>query len=461
MSHRLAKGWRFALGLSGIAGVTLICSLISGINATTVGFAYLLLVLAIATVWGLAEAVAASVAAMLCYNYFFLPPIGQFSIADPENWIALFAFLVTALVASHLSDRAKQQALEAQRRQKETEQLYALSRAILLTDASKPIGSQVAQQISNIFGATGVVLFDAQTGTAFQGGPEELDDSTVKESSWPIHLGGHPIGALAVRGLETSDAAVQALLNLVAIAIERVRTEHATNRAEAARQSEEFKSTLLDAVAHEFKTPLTSIKAASTALLADAATFTPETNEMLSVIDEEADRLTSLVTEAVRMSQIDAGKVRLERVTIPAQVLLDAATSTFESRAEGRIQTTAPSAEQVYVDRDMMLLALRQLIDNALKYAPPSTPIRVWADRRANQVVLHVADQGPGIPESERERVFEKFYRQDKARGKVPGSGLGLHIAREIARMHGGDLRVEPTAANEFCLSLPRSAEVK
>jgi two-component system sensor histidine kinase KdpD len=472
--------WRIVFALFGVGGVTLACSAIAGVNATTVGFAYLLLVLAIAATWGLTEAVIASVASMLCYNYFFLPPTGQFTIADPANWIALFAFLVTALVASHLSNRAKQQANEAKHRQRETEQLYALSRAILLTGATQTIGSQAARHISQIFGSTGVVLFDAETGSAFQGGPAELrglEDSLkqtvlqgihhyAKDNSvdiWPISLGGHSIGALAVQGLHTSDGAVQALLNLVAIAIERVRMENVANRAEAARQSEEFKSTLLDAVAHEFKTPLTSIKAASTALLEDPHLLTPEANELLTVIDEETDRLNSLVTEAVRMSQIDAGKVRLERAALSMAAILDPAISSFGSRGDGRIERIeAPASQQIYADREMIILALRQLIDNALKYAPVSTPIRVWTDRRDERVLIHVADQGPGIPEQDHERIFDKFYRRQKVRDKVPGSGLGLHIAREIARMHGGDLWVErsETGGSEFCLALPQAAEV-
>jgi two-component system, OmpR family, sensor histidine kinase KdpD len=474
----VAQG-RVVLALFGVAGVTLACLAIAGINATTVGFAFLLLVLAIAASWGLTEAVGASVAAMLCYNYFFLPPTGQFTIADPANWIALFAFLVTALVASHLSNRAKQQANEAKHRQMETEQLYALSRAILLTDATQPIGSQAARHISQIFGATGVVLFDVETSGAFQGGPAELHGledrlkqtvlqgthHSVKDTDvdiWPISLGGHSIGALAVQGLHTSDGAVQALLNLVAIAIERVRTESVANRAEAARQSEEFKSTLLDAVAHEFKTPLTSIKAASTALLEETQRLTPEAKELLTVIDEETDRLNSLVTEAVGMSQIDAGKVRLERAGLSMNAILDPAIATFGNRSDGLIETTETSgSEQIYADREMIILALRQLIDNALKYAPLSTPIRVWTDRRDERVLIHVADQGPGIPEQDQERIFDKFYRRQKVRDKVPGSGLGLHIAREIARMHGGDLWVEKSAAGgtEFCLALPRFAE--
>lgn len=478
MTRLSTVGWRIPVALGGVAATTFICSAIGGANATTVGFAYLLLVLAIAAFWGLTEAITASVAAMLCYNYFFLPPVGGFTIADPENWIALFAFLVTALVASHLSDRAKQQTLEAKQRQLETEQLYALSRAILLTDATEPIGSLAAQHISRIFGAAGVLLFDAQTGNSFQGGPVELVglDASLKQAVlqgthhfgkekrvdiWPISLGGLSIGALAVQGLQTSDGAVQALLNLVAIAIERVRTENAANRAEAARQSEEFKSTLLDAVAHEFKTPLTSIKAAATALLADQRQSSPETHELLSVIDEETDRLNSLVTEAVRLSQIDAGKVRLERSALAMEDLLEPAISSFGSRADGRIERLATSTGRIHVDREMMLLALRQLIDNALKYAPPASPIRVWADGRDDRMVIHVADHGPGIPEPDRERIFEKFYRRQKIRDKVPGSGLGLHIAREIARMHGGDLWVDAseTGGSEFCLAVPKLLE--
>lgn len=472
--------WRVAVVLGGVAGITLLGPAIGGVNATTAGFAYLLLVLATAAYSGLTEAIVACVAGVVCYNYFFLPPIGRLTIAEPENWVALFAFLVTALVASHLSDRAMQQAKEAKHRQMETEQMYALSRAILLTDATQDVGAQAARQISQIFGATGVVLLDSQTGNLSQAGPSELQGlgdilkQTVIQGThhsdkdraveiWPISLGGHPIGALAVQGLDCSDGAVQALLNLVAIAMERVRTQNATTRAEAARQSEEFKSTLLDAVAHEFKTPLTSIKAASTTLLGNLETLTPEATEMLTVIDEETDRLSSLVTEAVRMSQIDAGKVRLERSPYAVEALVDPAVSSFGSRGEGRIERAAPvQGPAIFADREMVILALRQLLDNALKYAPHSAPIRVWAEDRGERVLIHVADSGPGIGDQDRERIFDKFYRRSNVRDKVPGSGLGLHIAREIARMHGGDLWVErsETGGAEFCLALPRVAGV-
>jgi two-component system sensor histidine kinase KdpD len=470
-----------AYALATIAATTLLCSRVFSVNATTAGFAYLLGVLAIATAWGLIEAIVASVAAMLCFNFFFLPPIGQFTIADPQNWVALFAFLATALIASHISDRERKQALEAKARQKETEQLYALSRIILMTDPAQSIGFQSAQHIAEIFDCPGVALYDAKSGEVFRGGAEDLPEvesklkqvvmqsGNLQDSAGhvvvaPIILGGKPIGSLALKGLSLSDGALRALLNLVAIALERVRTEEAANRAEAARQSEEFKSTLLDAIAHEFKTPLTSIKAASTSMLsesgeADSSALSPQFHELATIIDEETDRLSLLVTEAVRMSQIDAGKVRLERELLDVADLLRRVLTHFESKAEGRelkLQVDE-GLPPVYVDKDLISLALRQLIDNALKYSPPGSPISVTAGLKDKRVIIRVKDRGPGIPERERERVFDKFYRRQTTKTHVPGTGLGLYIAREIARAHGGDVWVEgePGSGSEFCVALP------
>ncbi len=476
--HRLTvSSIRAGVATLGVAAITLICSRILTVNAATTGFSYLLLILAVATVWGLLEAIAASVVAMLCYNFFSLPPLGHFTIADPQNWAALFTFLVTALVASHLSDRAKNQTLEAKRRQRETEQLYALSRAILLTDATQPVGSQAAQHIAHIFAAGAVALYDSTSGSTFGGGVDELPgvESVLKQVvlhgaphhdpatsvyAWPIALGGRPIGALAATGIHLSDSAVQALLNLVAIALERVRAEVVTNKAEVARQSEEFKSTLLGAIAHEFKTPLTSIKVASTSLLAEGGALSAEHREMLSIIDEETDRMSMLVTEAVKMAQIDAGKVKLERSAIDIETLLQSAVSSFSGRGDVRIHEIdcADGIPEVLVDPEMVSLALRQLIDNALKYSPPPSPILLSAGAEPGRVVIRIIDQGPGIPERDRERIFEKFYRRASVREKVPGSGLGLHIAREIIRAHGGDLWVEegPSGGSHFCLALPR-----
>jgi two-component system sensor histidine kinase KdpD len=270
-------------------------------------------------------------------------------------------------------------------------------------------------------------------------------------------MGGHAIGALALQGIAFSDGALQALLNLVAIAWERVRTEEAANRADAARQSEEFKSTLLDAIAHEFKTPLTSIKAASTSILTDSRPLSPHTQEFATIIDEEADRLNSLVTEAVRMSQIEAGKVQLERQKIVPGELVQRVVAQFAARSDGRLlrYSAGPDLQHIAVDPELISLALRQLVDNAMKYSPAGSPVEISAAQSDGNLEIRIADQGPGIPEKERERVFERFYRRQNVKDRVPGTGLGLHIARVILRAHGGDVEISSGPGCVFCITIP------
>jgi len=464
------------MSLALIAAATFICYVVIPANATTAGFLFLVGILVIAATWGLTEALLASGAALLCFNFFFLPPVGHLAIADPQNWVALFTFLATALIASHLSDRARKQAQEAKRRQEETERLYELSRVILLTGTAGHISFQVAQNLARIFECRSVAIYDPETATVSYGGREQLPgiEARLKQvltdpdpSQDPasdvlvaaIAGSGGALGSLAMAGISLSDNAMQALLKLVAIALEGVRTQQAATRAEAARQSEEFKSTLLDAIAHEFKTPLTSIKAASTSILHDVPGITPQVRELTSIIDEEASRLNLLVTDAVRMAQMDASKIHLERQPVAVAEFVGRVLEDFRPHLDGRSLRVNLSQElpRVAADPDLASMALRQVIDNGLKYSLPATAIEVAADASADGVTIRVRDQGPGIPERERERIFDRFYRRQFAKDRVPGSGMGLHIAREIVRAHGGDLWVEGVlgSGSEFCLLLP------
>jgi two-component system sensor histidine kinase KdpD len=163
------------------------------------------------------------------------------------------------------------------------------------------------------------------------------------------------------------------------------------------------------------------------------------------------------------MSQIDAGKIRLERESLDVAELLAKVVGNFESQAAGRPLRVEPARNlpRISADPELLSLALRQLIDNALKYSPPTSAIRVTADLEEERVVIRVEDRGPGIPERERERIFDKFYRRGGSRDRVPGTGLGLYIAREIIRTHGGDLWIEgePGEGSEFCAALPVKKE--
>jgi two-component system, OmpR family, sensor histidine kinase KdpD len=463
-----------------IVAITAICFRLVPVNAATVGFTYLVAILFIATKWGLTEALVGSFAAVTCFNYFFIPPIRTFTVADPQNWVALAAFLATSITASHLSMQAKRRTLEAMDSQREMEKLYALSRSILLIEPSRPVPKQLAMQIAQSFDADAVALYDRDTQEFFRAGPRDFPDAdgrlrqaalegtlfrdaadrTVVTS---VRLGAQPIGSLGISGVTLSDSALQGLSNLVAIGLERSRAQEAASRAEAARQSDELKSTLLDALAHEFKTPLTSIKAASTALLSSNALKPDQQRELLSIMDEETDRLSVLVTEAIQMARIEAGRVILRRASQSVADLVELVLDKFKQAVEGRnIQVNiAADLPPVWVDGELIDVALRQLIDNALKYSPAGSPVSVAAELKDGRVMASVADHGPGIAEEEQTRIFEKFYRAEASRHQIPGAGLGLVIAREIIHAHGGEIWVEskPGEGSIFRFTLPVSIE--
>jgi len=458
-----------------VAAITYVGFRVIPVNATTAGFAYLVAVLAMATFRGLLEAMAASITALLCFNFFFLPPVLTFTVADPQNWVAFFAFLATSIIASQVSARAKERTLEAWQRQQDMERLYSLSRSILLTNAEESVARQIARQISQVFDFSAGALYDRATGAIYYTGPEDLPgiDDRLREAALKgtlfrdessatvvtaIRLGGEPIGALALRGQLPSDTVLQALANLAAIGLEKSRAQEAAYRAEAARQSQELKSTLLDAMAHEFKTPLTSMKASTSALLSGAVSEPQGRRELVTVVDEEIDHLNRLVTESIQMARIEAGAIQVNPAPHRVGEILGETLHTMEAAAEGRAVSldVATDLPEVSVDADLVKLALRQLLDNALRYSPPGSPVALRAWRDSGQAVIGIRDLGQGIPAAERSRVFEKFFRASNARQRR-GTGMGLAIAREIARAHGGEVWLERSSpeGSEFCLSLP------
>lgn len=456
--------------------VTVLFKAIIPVNAQTAGFAYLITILLIAGYLGLAESVAASITATACLNYFFLPPIGRFTIADVQNWIALFAFLLTSLVASQLSNRAKQRELEATTRQGEMERLYALSRATMLLDNSKPIAQQIAGEIARIYSLRTVAIFDKNSGETHVAGSEQianvnslLQDAVLtgqgaREGSVGIVVaaitqGGEPTGSIAMEGGSVSDAALNAILNLIAISLENSRSREKATQAEAARQSEEFKSTLIDGVAHEFKTPLTSIKAATSGLLSSTVSDPAQQRELLTVIDEEADRLTGLVTEAIHLARIEAGKIHLNKVPQSVEKLIAETVQQVEPARDGRSVEVSLDAKlpAVPFDTELMQLAIRQLVDNALKYSPAGTPVKIQATTQNGALAIRVHNQGEILAESEHGLIFEKFYRGVAVQNRIAGTGMGLAIAREILRAHGGDILLESSSerGTEFAAMLP------
>jgi two-component system sensor histidine kinase KdpD len=276
-----------------------------------------------------------------------------------------------------------------------------------------------------------------------------------------LSFGGQQVGSLGVKGLLLSDTALRALSSLLSLGIVNAGAQQAAARADAARQSEEFRSTLMDAVAHEFKTPLTSIKGAVSAVLSETVRSPEEQREMLEIIDEASDRLRGLVTEAIHLARIEANAIRLRREPHEIGTAVGAALAQPQPLLEGRRVEVSidPDTPPVLVDAELIQLVLRHLLDNAVKYSPPDSPIHVSARREDKAVVVRIRNQGEGVPEWQRGKVFEKFYRGANTRDRVPGTGMGLAITREIVLAHGGTIRLEsaPGEGVEVVLALPVS----
>ena len=442
------------------------------VNNTTVALTLLLVIFGISAAWGLLEATIASLAAVLGFNYYFIPPVGTFEVQDPQNWVALTAFLITAVMASQLSARAKRRTLEAVERRREVEGLYALSQSLLLSGSARTASQDLVSRVVRILGVTTAAFHARLSYETFRWGPDDprlsdeqlqadRDESLIDRSRGlaivPVRLGGQALGNLGLAGGLPSDAVLNAVAYLVAIGIERARTLEEAGRAEAARQSEVLKSALLDALAHDFKTPLTSIKAAVTSLLGQSRAA--QDRELMTIINEETDRLNRLVAEVLEMVRIEAGKLHLEKRALDVGEMIGATLAELkpvlqDRPVDVRLQDALPAAD---ADFDFVQQVLRQLLDNALKYSPPGSPLTIAARAGEGRIVISVADRGSGIDEQEQMRVFDRFFRAREHRFRVPGTGMGLAIAKGIVEAHGGKIWVtsEPGQGSVFSFSLP------
>lgn len=460
---------RISLSIAAIAGISALYAVVVQVNPTTVALSYLMAILFIATMWGIAEATAASVAATVLFNLLFLPPVGVLTIADPQHWISFVAFMVTAVVASQLSGRARQRRLDAVARQRDLERLYAFSRALLLVESGPSGRTSIVRHMVEIFDLPFAALYDHEADTVYRAGSVEVADVDTKlrdvarraiaiqEASGltvtAIRLGGAPIGSLALLGGGFSDTVLQSLANLTAIELERARARETSARAEAARQSGELRAAVLDAVAHEFKTPLTSIKMAASTLASGTAPAAAE--ELVAIISEEADRLQATVTDAVQMLRIDAGEFVLNRERLRLAGIVDALIAESRWHLSGHtLVNRVPGDLVAAADPILVRLALRQLLDNAVKYSMSGSRI-VVDGTNGPPVTITVSNPAPEIPAAERKRIFERFYRGPQA-GHVPGTGMGLAIVRQIAEAHGGAVTVlSEGGTTRFQLSLP------
>jgi two-component system sensor histidine kinase KdpD len=254
------------------------------------------------------------------------------------------------------------------------------------------------------------------------------------------------------------DAVLQGVANLVAIGLERARAQELAQQVEAARQSEKLRTTLIDAMAHEFKTPLTLIKAATTSLLANPDISRENRREQLTIADEEAEHLRELIDDAIEMARLDTERIEIHPEMAKLDgTLADVLTSMQTESDEHPVGIICPqSLPPMAYDKRLMKLAIRQLLDNAMKYSPPDSPIEVRVHLNEGTLTLEITDHGPGIAADEQARVFERFYRSPSIKDQIPGSGLGLSITHGIVEAHNGELTVSSRPGQTtFRITLP------
>jgi two-component system sensor histidine kinase KdpD len=445
-----------------------------------VALSFLLAILAVSAVWGMAVSVLMSVAAMLAFNYFFLPPVGTFNVTDPQNWVALFAFLLTSITGSQLSSRIRREADAANRRRREIEHLYSFSQKLLGEGNVIQLMNAIPNHIVDSFESGAASLYLAEKQKFYRSGygtlqleEEQLRLAYEREEPYvdgsrgfcygPVRIGMKAIGSFGISGAPLSRQTLEAVGTLLGIAIERARAVEQLSRTEADRQGERLKSALLDSITHNFRTPLTSIKASVTTLLSSRPPEAHQQQVLLEIMDEECDRLNKLVEDASEMSKLEAGEIELEFRPVSVQTLVETALAfckTSLGSREVRLQLP-PDLPSVRADLPRAKEVLVHLLENANLYSGKDKPIVVSAENNGTMVSLSVADQGPGIDTMEQGLIFDKFYRGKDQRALIQGTGMGLPISKAIVEAHGGAIGVtsQMNHGSVFTFTLPAARD--
>jgi len=478
---RHARVISLTAAIAGTLAAALLCFYVFGASETVAALVLMLWTLIVGSFGRRFEAVVASFAAALCLDYFFIPPIYEVSVGSSRGWISLFVFLAASLLASNLSSALRRQRDELALRQRESERLHALSRALLLSDRGDDMRRLLVNKCMELFEFEEAVLFECARGEYWRSssnGSIALDDlrrvATYASAEWlengthlfPVALGNKTFGSLGYRpshqGKPLSQSATHSLSNTLATGLAQAQAHEASSHAEAVRRSEELKSVMIDALAHDLKTPLTTIEMAAETLIHAPFISAEQRTSLVKEIWQAAQGLRQLVHGAIHLARIDAKRLRLEARPTPVDEAIRAAVELVADRAASHTFEIEVSEDTppVLADAELLAQALKQLVDNAIKYSPSDSAITISAGYLDEQIWISVRDQGPGLTELEQSRVFEKFYRGRYDGSAVQGTGMGLAIAKEIAEAHGGSVSVESQvgAGTRFTISLRAAA---
>jgi len=442
-------------------------------SSAAVGFLLLLTVVSVAILAGFWEATIVSVLACLCLDYFFYPPVLTFNIQDPQDWVALGAFEISALVVSRVSSREQRSSREALFQRTTMEHLYELSRSTLLINLHHPPGPQLAQLIQRIFSVEAVAIFDANSSACDRTGAwhenemdvakecylqgQDDDDLVTHTSRRLLRIGNDNIGTIAIRG-SISPLVANALASLTAITLDRYVSLEKERSVEAAHQSERLRTSVLDSLAHAVKTPLTAIQTAN-AGLDEVGKLNPAQRQLVNLVEEESSLLNNLCSRLLQTAKLEAEDLRLRKDKVTVSELVARALRERNGRMEGHPVEVVIEDPEISVrgDGELLAMAVVQYLDNAAKYSFQGTPVKISAWESHSEVFISVHNMGPAIPIEDRERIFQRFYRSKGATHLAAGTGIGLSTVKMAVESHRGHAWVI-SSANEgttFFLSLP------
>ena len=425
----------------------------------SLGVVYLLAVLVVSAVWGAWLGIVTAVLSAGAFNFFHLPPTGQFTISRSENWVALIAFLIAAGLASSIAEVTRARTREAEERRREADLAAEMARLLLrgenLAEALPTAAARLAQTLQL---SSAAIVMEAVEG----------DERSV---AFPLREGTRRLGTLLV-GADASEQSlrrlqervVPALEALLSAALEREELLGGVVETASLRRADVVKTALLRAVSHDLRSPLTAISAAGEAVGADSLRE-DERKEMAVVIVEEARRLSRLVDNLLDLSRLEAGAAEPRREWMSVEEVLGAALGELNPKADDFALSIDRDLPLVRADSAQLERAFVNVLENARRHsAGHPVSVRARAVRplagEGGKLIVRVVDRGPGIPPAQLERVFEPFYRAGTAQTGHRGSGLGLAIARGFTEANGGELHAEslPEQGTTFVFELPLQA---
>jgi two-component system sensor histidine kinase KdpD len=491
---RLHRIWpsliRTLLGCLLIGLLTFACYRLQ-LNLTITAFVYLIVIVLQSRVASFVSSATISLVAVLCLDFFFVPPLFSFEVTNPLDILALISFLTTGLVITRLTTRVRKEAAHSDYQRRQVDRLYRLSQNLLSldperndperndpekNDRDKSATAKSLELFQAVFNLRAVCLFDAatteihfcgdslnhladQTRAAYYSG-RDYEHPASAILIRPLHAAGKIIGSIGFEGLPDPQLTAGHLCAMAAAMLERTHAFSRASHAAAAAQAELFRGAILDALAHEFKTPLATIVTAAGGLR-ELGPLSPEQLELTDIVEAEASRLSLLTSRLLRTAQLDREEVRprLELTNI-SDLVAGLADQYSRQWTDRKLSIkTETKATGVFADPELLQLALRQLFDNACKYSVPGSAVTVSIDSRDNWMAILTSNTGSFIRPSERSRIFDRFYRGPDTSHVAPGSGLGLYVARKIVHAHGGSLDLDHGLTTDhdtaFRLALP------